>query len=101
MLTTNKGINKLHWARTIKGHHSDDIFKATGAKVFQIALHTGRFQLENTGGFGTLQKFIRFLVIERNAVKINVIVIHFTDHTQGVINHRKIGKTQKVHLKKT
>ena len=43
MLTTDKGINKLHRARTIKGHHSDNIFKTTGAKVSQIALHAGRF----------------------------------------------------------
>ena len=43
VLTTNKRIDKLHRARTIKSHHSDNIFKTTGAKILQITLHTGRF----------------------------------------------------------
>ncbi len=43
MLTANKVINPLHWARSIQGNHRNNIFKAVRLKLANVALHTGRF----------------------------------------------------------
>ena len=63
MFTLNKRVDKLHWARTIEGHHSDNIFKTVSFKVTQIALHAGRLKLEDAGSLSTLQKFESFIVM--------------------------------------
>ena len=55
VFSANERINKLHWARAIERNHSDDILERAGFEVFEIALHAGRFKLENTGSFGTLE----------------------------------------------
>ena len=100
VFSANKRVDKLHRPWAIEGHHSDNILKTGGLQVFEIAFHTGRFKLEYTSSFGVLEELIGERVIKRDVVEINIVVIDLTNHTQSIIDHREVGKTQKVHLKK-
>ena len=65
MFTPNEAIDKLHWPRTIQGDHRDNILECASFEVAQITFHTGRFKLEHTSSFGSLEKLISLLIIKR------------------------------------
>ena len=88
MLAFNKRINKLHWPRPVQGNHGDDIFKHTGAQLAQVAFHTGRFKLENTGRIPPLEELIGFFIIKRQLGKVDFGFIYFANDPEGVIDNR-------------
>ena len=87
MFSFNETVDKLHWARAVERHHSDNVFKMVGFQVFEIAFHTSRFKLKDTGSFSALQKLIGRLIIKRQLVHVNIFAIDLTNHTQGVIDY--------------
>ena len=94
----NKAVNKLHRARTIKSHHSNNIFKRSRLQSAQISLHSRRFQLEHTSRVAALKQLIGLFIIKRQLRKVNFFLVSFSDNPHGVINNRKVRKSQKVHL---
>jgi hypothetical protein len=48
-------VNKLHRTRTIKSHHSHNVFKDSRFKLAQVTFHAGRLQLEHTGRIAALE----------------------------------------------
>ena len=98
VFTPNKTVNKLHQARTIKSHHSNNIFKRSRLQSTQISLHSRRFQLEYTSRVAALKQLIGLFIIKRQLRKINFFLVSFSDNPHGVIDNRKVRKPQKVHL---
>ena len=101
VFTPNKTVNKLHWTRTIKSHHSNNVFKRSRLQSAQISFHSRRFQLEYTSRVAALKQLVGLFVIKRQLRKINFFLVSFSDNPHGIINDRKVRKPQKVHLKKT
>ena len=94
----NKTVNKLHWTRTIKSHHSNNIFKRSRLQSTQISLHSRRFQLEYASRVAALKQLVGLSIIKWQLRKINLFLVSFSDNPHGVINNRKVRKPQKVHL---
>ncbi len=63
MFTSNKVWDIFHRSRTIKGNHSNDIFKDSWLELLEVAFHTRTFKLEDTGGMGILQELVGGLVV--------------------------------------
>ncbi len=49
MLGFDIGRYVLHGARTVKGYHGSDVAECSRFKLFNVAAHTGSFQLKNAG----------------------------------------------------
>ena len=100
VFAANEGVDKLHWAWAIKRHHSDHILDVISVEFQEIFLHTCRLKLEDTGSICALKQGISLRIVKRHGVHIKIDAIDLTNHTKGVVNHRKVRETEKVHLKK-
>ena len=57
MFSFDKGNNVFHRTRTIKSIHRYQILEAVRLQVSEMLFHSGRLELENTGGISIAEQF--------------------------------------------
>ena len=95
----------LQRARAEQRHQCDHVFQAVGLELLDQLLHATRFKLEDRGGLRLLQHVVGFLVIQRNEVDVDQILIRRTvalldavDGFQRQLDDGQGTQTEKVEL---
>ena len=91
--------NVFHWPRTIKRHHSNDIFKTVWLQTTEHIAHACRFQLEHANCVTNRQHFKSFGIIKRYRVKINVNAALGNEFNRS-LKHSECFQPQKVKFDK-
>ncbi|MPM99504.1 hypothetical protein SDC9_146696 [bioreactor metagenome] len=72
MFAVNELRDILHWTRTIKRIHCNEILELRRLQFFQIFLHPMRFKLESSDGQPLTEKFIGQSIINWYIININI-----------------------------
>src|SRR3989338_11659264 len=73
----------------------------TVGEVLEIGCHTATGHLEYSQRFSACKKLVDLLVIERDALKIDMSADSLLNTRDGVGEHREVGKPQNVEFEET
>ncbi len=84
-------------SRKIERDQRDDVLEAVGPHVEQRPAHALTFQLEDADRFRARQEIVGFLVVERNAGKVDVDAALLDEPRRG-LQHGQSGEAEEIEL---
>ena len=88
--------NILHRAGTVQRYKRNQFFKFRGMCRFQHLLHAAGFKLEYGGGVGIAENLVSRLIVQRNAVHVNVFATRLADELLRHFDNGQVAQAQKV-----
>src|SRR3546814_11596045 len=86
MLTADEARDIFHWAGPVQRVHRDQVAEYGRFQLLHVFLHAGRFILEDSDRFATLEKFIGLSVVYREFIGVEFDTVSMFD------NFYKIGR---------
>ena len=98
--TRNEVGNVVHWPRTIKGVHGNEVFKHRGLQLAQVFLHASRLKLERPDGSSLAIKLVGFGVVDGYFLQVDGLSRRYAHVFHGLFQYGKCLQSQEVHLDK-
>ena len=98
VLAGNERRDIVHWSRTVKSVHSDQVLKNRRLKLTQVFLHTWRLKLESTDGASLLIEFIGEIIVDGDVVEVDDVARRLLDDLTSLLQLRERLQSEKVHL---
>ena len=90
--------NELHRAGSVERDHGDEVFELLGPETAERVAHPGRFELKHAERLRLGEHLVRFLVVERQAIEIEVEPAGLLDQRHRVGEHGERAEPEEVHL---
>ena len=90
--------NELHRAGSVERDHGDEVFELLGPETAERVAHPGRLELEHAERLRLGEHLVRFLVVERQAIEVEVEPAGLLDQRHRVGEHGERAESEEVHL---
>ena len=98
VLSGDERRDVVHWTRTVKGIHSDEVFEDRGMQLAQVFLHARGFELERSYGAASLIQLVGEGVVDGNRVEVDFLARVMTDILDGFFQNGERFQSEEVHL---
>ena len=98
VLGVDELVDVFHRPRAVERNHRGDVADVGGLELFDIALHTGAFQLENVGGVAGGQQLVGRSVVQRQGLQFDFDAPARAHQLDGLVQDGKAGEAEEVHL---
>ena len=86
VLACDEGGDIVHGPWSVEGIHGYEVLEDGGVEFLEIFLHACRLKLEGAYGASILIQLIGLLVIDGQAVQVDVHSVGFLDHAAGLLH---------------
>ena len=90
--------DQIHRPRPVQRHERRDVLDGAQLELPAQVAHAARFQLEHANRVAVVQQIVRFRVVGRHAIHIDIDVPPLLHHLAGAADDRQRFQPEKIHL---